>query len=151
MGAGSKARGRRRISFFFSPTPLPLSVLMHSKPSVWQNYAYFVHGYSRETIERSHASYHVVHMYARADEECFFFFSYHVFASHFNTLSYFARSHLAVAAANNALANMNGRFTADVYKIDALAIAVFNFTRQVSLPKNTLRLVTKYIFLFTQQ
>lgn len=89
-------------------------------------------------------------MYARADEECsffFFFFSYHVFASHSNTLLYFARSRLAVAAADNALANENGRFTADVYNPTRWR-SLCSILRDKS-NENTLRLVAKCIFLFT--
>lgn len=143
-------RGEGEEPRFFSPTPLPLSVLMHSKPSVGQNYAYFVHGYSRGTVGKPHASYLVVHMYARADEECSFFFFFPItFSPHILTLSYILLDHVSLLLPlTMLLQNENGRFTAVVY----------NSTRWRSLcsilrdkSKNTWRLVVKCIFLFTQQ
>lgn len=102
--AGFKARGgegpvHRHLS---------LSVLMHSMSVYYQvrRNAYLYIGRGRE-IDRGTsriAPYLVIHMYARADEECSFFTIPRFFLT--LTPSYFARSRLVVAAADNATARM---------------------------------------------
>lgn len=104
VAAQVSRRGGRRTH---SPTPLPqraYALNVRVPPSATKRLFMDV---IAESIEEPHASFRTLlyHMYARADEECSFFFPYHVFCLTL-TPSYFARSRLVVAAADNATARM---------------------------------------------
>lgn len=87
--------------FFLSPTPLPLSVLMHSKPSVWQNYAYFVHTrniVAESSDDRTHRTllYICMHVPTRNVPSLFFFLFPITFSPHILTPSYTLLDHVSL-------------------------------------------------------